>query len=246
MKKVSIITPTYNRGGFLFLLRKYVLAQTYPNIEWLIYDDSEEVNKEASAWAESNIHYIHSQERVSIGEKRNRLIEKATGEIIVHFDDDDYYAPGYVAEMLDTMQSTDSDFVNLKGFFLYNVAAKVLGHWDLRSSEGLHFDISHEGIHLTTLMGGLTSEHMHLAYGFSYCYKKEVWGECKFPDVDFCEDAGFVDQMREKGFKHGGQLDNEGIALHYIHGTNTSRCFPQHIIPLYLSHKFFPTYLFSS
>ena len=42
--KVSIITPTFNRPDFLNLVLECVIAQTYPNIEWLILDDGPSPN----------------------------------------------------------------------------------------------------------------------------------------------------------------------------------------------------------
>jgi hypothetical protein len=34
--------------------------------------------------------------------------------------------------------------------------------------------------------------------------------------------------------------DDEGLALHILHGNNTSRAFPQYLLPPVLMHHFFP------
>ena len=66
--------------------------------------------------------YTHVTERLTIGEKRNRLIAASSGQVIVHFDDDDYYAPCYVEWML--RQLGDHDLVKLVGWFAYATAAQ--------------------------------------------------------------------------------------------------------------------------
>jgi glycosyltransferase involved in cell wall biosynthesis len=91
---VSIITPTYNRATFLKNALAYFRSQNYRDIEWLILDDSLQEAPAFSDLADRNIFYERIDRKLSVGEKRNLLIEKSHGEIIVQFDDDDYYCPG--------------------------------------------------------------------------------------------------------------------------------------------------------
>ena len=94
---VSIITPTFNRPEFLNLVLECVLGQSYENIEWIILDDSLEPNLNfMEKLTGKSFTYIHSEKKLSIGEKRNQLIEAASGEYIVHFDDDDFYNQDYI------------------------------------------------------------------------------------------------------------------------------------------------------
>ena len=90
---VSIITPTFGRDAYLRDLYRCVKSQTYPNIEWLVLDDSPAPSKTMEGISDQNVCYEHVGTRLSIGEKRNRLIEKCQGEIIAQFNEDIYYSP---------------------------------------------------------------------------------------------------------------------------------------------------------
>ena len=100
---VSIVTPTYNRRRFIPSLIKMVQAQTYPRdrMEWVVYDDGQEEVKDLFMAAKKylpELNFIWSEDKMTLGEKRNRLNEEAKGTIIVAMDDDDFYFPERVAE----------------------------------------------------------------------------------------------------------------------------------------------------
>ena len=62
--------------------------------------------------------YYHATSRLTVGAKRNWLAENASGQILAHFDDDDYYAPNYLTDMISLMG--DSDLVKLSSFYLFS------------------------------------------------------------------------------------------------------------------------------
>ncbi len=92
---VSVVTPTYNRRKFLPILIHLYKLQTYPKEyrELIIYDDSPTSNEDLIPKDYPNIRYYHQSEKMTLGEKRNKLNELAKGDIIVCFDDDDYHYP---------------------------------------------------------------------------------------------------------------------------------------------------------
>ena len=107
---VSIVTPTYNRRRFIPSLIKMVQTQTYPRdrMEWVVYDDGQEEVRDLFEAARDNLpklYFIWSDEKMTLGEKRNRLNQDAKGEIIVAMDDDDFYFPTRVEEAVKTLQS---------------------------------------------------------------------------------------------------------------------------------------------
>jgi len=102
---VSVITPTYNRRRFIPYLIKCYESQTYKKetMEWIILDDGQDKVKDlfdAAAKRIPNIRYIPLDEKLTIGEKRNRLNDEAQGAIIVAMDDDDYYPPERVSHVV--------------------------------------------------------------------------------------------------------------------------------------------------
>lgn len=95
---ISVITPTYNRRNFFAAAIDCYLAQTYPltSREWIVLEDGHESVADLLAAAQIanpdlKVRYIRSDEKLTIGAKRNRLNAEATGDIIVAWDDDDYY-----------------------------------------------------------------------------------------------------------------------------------------------------------
>lgn len=102
---VSVVTPTYNRRRFIKMSIELFKAQDYPkeNMEWIILDDGTDKVKdlfEEASKSIPNIRYIESHEKLLIGQKRNRLNDEARGDIIVSWDDDDYYPPERVSHVV--------------------------------------------------------------------------------------------------------------------------------------------------
>jgi glycosyltransferase involved in cell wall biosynthesis len=115
---VSIVTPTYNRRRFIPALIQMVQQQTYPKdrIEWIVYDDGQETIQDLLDAARDTLPkltYIYSDEKMTLGEKRNRLNKEAKGEIIVAMDDDDYYVPERISAAVEAL--TKSPTVDLAG-----------------------------------------------------------------------------------------------------------------------------------
>jgi len=106
---VSIVTPTYNRRRFIPSLIKMVQTQTYPRdrMEWVVFDDGQEEVRDLFEQASSelpSLNFIWSEDKMTLGEKRNRLNQEARGEIIVAMDDDDFYFPERVEEAVKALQ----------------------------------------------------------------------------------------------------------------------------------------------
>lgn len=115
---VSIVTPTYNRRRFIPSLIKMVQQQTYPRdrIEWLIYDDGQEPIGDLIDNARGDLPktvYIFNEDKMTLGEKRNKLNQEAKGDIIVAIDDDDFYFPDRISAAVDALQKNPT--VDLAG-----------------------------------------------------------------------------------------------------------------------------------
>jgi len=104
MPLVSICTPTFNRRPFIPSMIKCFNHQTYPKdkIEWIIIDDGtdkiEDLLKDVP-----QIKYFKYDEKMSLGKKRNLMHEKCKGDIIIYFDDDDYYPPERIQHAVETL-----------------------------------------------------------------------------------------------------------------------------------------------
>ncbi len=105
---VSVITPTYNRRRFIPALIACYKAQTYrkDRMEWIVLDDGTDSVRDLFEGPTSlvagipNVRYVRSEEKQTIGAKRNRLNREGRGEIFIAMDDDDYYPPERVAAVV--------------------------------------------------------------------------------------------------------------------------------------------------
>jgi glycosyltransferase involved in cell wall biosynthesis len=237
---VSIITPTYDRQRSLSQMHRCFVSQDYPALEWLILDDSPNASRYFELVDDPRIRYRHTQQRLTIGEKRNRLAAQAKGEIIVHFDDDDYYNANYVSSLVGAMSDGGIDLLNLRGWFLYDCRHDFFGYWNLLVKEGLHYVCNPQGIGLTMLSKDNNSglQHAHLGFGFGWAYRRKVWQRSPFPDQNWNEDGEFALKAQE-AFKLDGIVDTQGICLHILHRSNNSRSFPQYHLPNFLLPKYF-------
>ncbi len=102
---VSICTPTFNRRPFFPFIIKCFENQDYPKdrLEWIIIDDGTDPIEDLVAGI-PKVKYFGYKKKMSLGEKRNLMHEKATGSILVYMDDDDYYPPCRVSHAVETLE----------------------------------------------------------------------------------------------------------------------------------------------
>ena len=241
---VSIVTPTYLREAFHERILRCVRRQTYPSIEWLVLDDSPEPSAVLGRLDDPAIRYEHVTGRLSVGEKRNRLIERARGELIMHFDDDDFYAPGYVEFMAGEFAAKGADLLNLRGWFIHDARHRFFGYWNLEIKEGLHFVCNDQGVSPIILSSANNAPlaDNHLGYAAGWAYRKAVWQAAPFSDRNWNEDGSFALKAQEK-FRLAGTHDTQGICLHLRHPHNvTEQCFAQYQFPEFLLPRLFPDF----
>ena len=132
-KKVSILTPTYDeRKDFLKFVAKGICQQTYKNIlEWVIVDGTrkgvsilpsviEEIKKYKNipkiVYVPQDITRINS-----VGNVRNIAKATATGDIMVHFDDDDYYPETRIEHAVTQLNNTKRQIAGNSDLYMYDV-----------------------------------------------------------------------------------------------------------------------------
>lgn len=245
---VSIITPTFNRHALLAAQHVHLLAQSEQDFEWLILDDGPEPSAYFRGLSDPRIRYHHlAGPKMKVSAKRNWLCERAQSSVIAQFDDDDYYAPDYLAVMLKRLADSGADITKLSGWFVYSAQLKRLGWWDTANTLGLHFAFGPEPV-LNAFFNQTTPENMknnYAGYGFSYVFKKSMWEKAPFPHVEYASDFGFVSAALAKGCRLDHFADREGLCLHILRKDNMSKSFPQYLLPDFMLEKLFPADLFS-
>ena len=99
LPSVSILLPTNSRPEFVQHALAMIRRQDYPaNLirEVVIVDDSPtELKLDLKPGLQTldglRLDVVLLEAQMSIGEKRNLAVARATGEILVHWDDDDFY-----------------------------------------------------------------------------------------------------------------------------------------------------------
>ena len=248
--RVSVITPTFGRERFLPSLYRCFAEQTHEDRELLVYDDSPTPSRfftslsASAALSDPRVRYLHAPARLTIGEKRNRLIELAHGELIAFFDDDDHYAPGYLAAMVAALG--DADFVKLAGWFALSIPDDAFFFWDTAQNHPLHYKVGEGPVGFVTsgqFKPDFVAKNVD-GYGFSYLFRRAVFdsnlGPARFPARNFGEDLPFVVALRAAGATVRHASDDAGLVVHLLHNRNSSVIFPQYRLPRALAARLFP------
>jgi len=238
--KISIVTPTYERERFLPALYDSFCAQTYPDLELLVGDDSTASSAFFSRLSDPRVRYVHFPARLSTGEKRNRLIASAAGEVIVFFDDDDYYAPHYVETMVKALHG--ADLVKLVGWYVLWAPARALFYWDTTSNHPTHFNLGKGSVALVSdkrFGSDFVAKNVD-GYGFSYVFRRSALEKARFPDLTLGEDLPFVTDLRRAGGTIVHVADECASAVHILHGLTSSVVFPQYRLPPAVVERLFP------
>jgi len=190
---VSCIMPTANRQKFIPFAIDYFLKQDYPNAELVIIDDG--IESVASLIPDNpKIKYFYTEPLGTIGVKRNYACEKASGEIIMHWDDDDWYAPDWISKLTDALLTSGADITGLNRVVFYSPS--VNKHWMYEDSE----------------------EDKPWLCGATMTYRKSFWQQHPFIDLQVGEDYDFV---WNSGAKIFALEYTEGFAA-LLHAHNTS------------------------
>ena len=111
---VSIIVPSYNVEEYLADAVGTVLAQSYENIEVIIVNDG---SKDATgaiaddlAKQDARVHVVHKS-NAGLGAARNTGLSLASGKYVSFIDSDDQIPRDAISSMVDSLESSGSDFV---------------------------------------------------------------------------------------------------------------------------------------
>ena len=101
---ISVCTPTFNRRPFFPSLIKCFQNQTYPKerMEWIIIDDGTDPIKDLVEHV-PQVKYFYFDKQLLLGNKRNIMHSKCSGDIIIYMDDDDYYPRERVSHAVESL-----------------------------------------------------------------------------------------------------------------------------------------------
>ena len=190
----SCIMPTAGRRSFVPHAIRRFLAQDYPDCELIVVDDGADPVDDLMP-DNPAIRYFRLSGKNSVGAKRNIACGYARGEIILHWDDDDWSAPWRVSYQVEQLVNCKADVCGL----------------DRVIFAGPGPDRSYVYTY--------PNEDRPWVYGGTLCYRKELWTRNGFPDNSIGEDNDFLWNGVEKKIV---PLPNPAFYVGMIHGGNTS------------------------
>ena len=130
--KISVITPSFNQGGYIEQTIRSVMAQNYPNHEHIIIDGGSDDDTVNILKRYTHIRWLSEKDRGQ-SDAINKGFRMATGDIIAWINSDDWYEPGTF--------SLIADF-----FHRHPDRNVVMGNCNLVDEHGVIFDtvVNHE------------------------------------------------------------------------------------------------------
>lgn len=112
---VTVIATCYNHERFALDCLESIRAQTYPNIQLIITDDSSTDHSAEiiSDWIRANqieCHFICHTQNVGLTTTLNEVLEIATGEYIAVLATDDIWLPDFLSKFINRFANLSSDF----------------------------------------------------------------------------------------------------------------------------------------
>src|SRR5262245_60087994 len=191
---ISCIMPTFNRRLFVPQAIRYFLRQDYPQKELIVIDDGTDPVGDLMP-EDDRIRYIRLPQRRALGAKRNLACEQAHGEIIVHWDDDDWSASWRVSYQVEQLFAQQADIVGLDRVWFYEPSSE-------RAWQYVYGQPSRPWV-----------------YGGTLAFYRAFWQRSPFPELNVGEDTRFVWADARARIV---PLPNPDFYVAFVHQGNTS------------------------
>ncbi|WP_151733227.1 glycosyltransferase family 2 protein ['Paenibacillus yunnanensis' Narsing Rao et al. 2020] len=178
---ISVITCTKRARQMDALLRNYG-RQNYRNKELIIilnHPSLRVYDYMRAAQAYPNVRVYSLPAHVPLGACLNAGVGFARCGVIAKFDDDDYYAPGYLTDSRRLMQESRAAIVGKRAHFMYLAGRKqLLLRYKARSGR-----------------------YVDQVQGATLLAKREVLEQVRFPELDRGECVKFCTRAQAKGYR---------------------------------------------
>jgi glycosyltransferase involved in cell wall biosynthesis len=193
---VTCLCLTRNRREWLPRAIACFQAQTYEPRELLIVADGDDVRDLVAGLPSLPVvRLVCAESGLTIGAKRNFGCDLARGPVVAHWDDDDYSAPGRLADQVER---------------LLRSGKSVTGYSTMRFTDGVK---SWEYVPLPALAA-------QTGQGTSLVYRRSWWATHPFYDVKSGEDSAFASQAFAAGEFVTAPAGEQLVA--WVHPGNTA------------------------
>ena len=193
---VSCVMPTTSgRRDFIRQSIRYFRRQDYANRELLIVTDGPDTIDDLLPSSDPQIRHVHLSGQRTLGAKRNACVEQARGDLIMHWDDDDWFAPNRITYQTECLLQSSAEVCGLRRMFFYDPAQNKLWLYSYPESE----------------RGWLA--------GGSLVYTRDFWKRAPFPNVQVASDTTFI---WTQDLHRAVTLSDARFYVAIIHSQNTS------------------------
>lgn len=198
---VSCLMVTGDRAIFAARALDYFGRLTYEPRELVIVDGGKRplpipVGRFAGASAGVSIQSLRADPSSTLGKRRNMAAAAARGEILMHFDDDDWHAPGRLDVQVNALRN--AAMVQTSSFWIYDVRTGLSGlcPWE---------------------------KNADFAHGTSMAYHRKFWEDLHFgEDRHHGVDELWWKAHREAKVNQLDMLDRN-LFVYILHGHNVTR-----------------------
>ena len=163
---VSCILLTRNRQSFAAQAIWYFLRQDYPHRTLIVVDDSARSIEDLIP-PDDRIRYARVDHTLTLGAKRNFANSLAQGDLIAHWDDDDWQSPQRLSLQVEALTASGAEVCGARDLLYYALDAGQAWQYRCPSREAW-------------------------AAGCSLLYRRSAWESHPFPEINVGEDSAFV------------------------------------------------------
>jgi hypothetical protein len=164
---VSCIVPTANRRAFVPRAIELFQRQDYPCRELVILDDGSDSVADLVP-DDPRVRYVRAARKQPLGAKRNACVELARGDLIMHWDDDDWHAPRRISCQVAALREAGAEVCGLRRMLFHEPASGRAWLYDYPAQRR------------AWLAGG------------SLLYTRDFWRRAPFAHLQVGEDTRFV------------------------------------------------------
>ena len=186
--------PTSGRRAFVPQAIRLFQAQDYPDKELIVFDNGPDSIADLIP-DDPQIRYCRDEIRRPLGTWRNLACEMARGDILLHWDDDDWYAPWRIRYQVAALTETGSEVCGIDHVYFLDEERRQAWQYVYPGDQSLW------------------------VCGATLCFSRERWRRRPFRPLHIGEDTRFVrDTERERI----AVLPNSDFFIGRIHHGNTS------------------------
>jgi glycosyltransferase involved in cell wall biosynthesis len=118
---VSVLLCAHNSRELVPIAIESYRHQTYPNLELVVVDDGDPIDFMVRGLPHLQYHYFPAD---NLAQKRNKGIREANGDIIVHFDSDDWSGPNRIIHQVSYLLEKNLEVVGYDRAFWFDTKTR--------------------------------------------------------------------------------------------------------------------------